>query len=137
MTSKLFMNVREKLSLCYYASSTAISPKAMMVVSCGIDSGDYEAAKEEILRQLRLCQEGQIEAHELEAARKAIMSGLDSLSDSLGAMEDFSSFQVMSGFTMDPAQYRRIVEAATPADIVPIAQKVKLDTIFFLKGAAQ
>lgn len=136
MTSKLFMNVREKLSLCYYASSAAISPKGMMVVSCGIDTGNYQTAVDEIMHQLELCQKGEIEAEELEAARKSIISGLNSLSDSIGAMEDFSSFQALSGFTLDPAEYREIVSKATIQDIARIASQVQLDTIFFLKGGA-
>ena len=51
-TSKLFMNVREKLSLCYYASSAVILRKGLMIVSSGISFENFEAAKAEILAQL-------------------------------------------------------------------------------------
>ena len=51
--SKLFLNVREKLSLCYYASSTYVRSKGILTVSSGIETADYDRAEAEILRQLQ------------------------------------------------------------------------------------
>lgn len=134
MTSKLFMNVREKLSLCYYAGSATSASKGIIIVSSGIDRENYQKTVDEILHQLKLCQDGQITAEELTAAKKAMNSSLLALQDSLGSMEDFSAFQVLSGFPLDPEDYRRAVEAVDIPQVVAVAKQVKLDTIFFLKG---
>ncbi len=134
MTSKLFVNVREKQSLCYYISSSAISTKGILTVSCGIETKDYQKAVDEILRQLSLCQEGQITEEELSAAKKAIASGLRSVDDSLGAMEEITSFHVLSKFDMDRQAYLDSVLAVTAGEVAEVAKNVRLDTIFFLKG---
>lgn len=137
MTSKLFLNVREKLSLCYYASSNLISSKGIMTVSCGIDTGNYQKAVDEILRQLQLCADGEITCQELSAAKQAILSSLSSLPDSISGMEDFSAFQVLSGFTLTRQAYMDAVAAVTIQDVAAIAAGVRLDTIYFLKGVSQ
>ena len=59
-TSKLFSNVRERLSLCYYANSTIDLHKGLLVVSSGIDFDKYDAAKDEILAQLEAMRRGEI-----------------------------------------------------------------------------
>ena len=137
MTSKLFMNVREKLSLCYYASSALISPKGILTVACGIDTANYERAKDEILHQLELCREGQITEQELDAAKKALTSSLKALGDSLGAMEDYSAFQVLTGLELNPPEYLQALKTVTAEDVAQVARQVQLDTIFFLKGVSQ
>ncbi len=134
MTSKLFMNVREKLSLCYYVGSVTSASKGIMIVSSGIDKENYRRTVDEILHQLELCRQGQITADELTAAKKAMTSSLLALQDSLGSMEDFSAFQVLSGFPLDPEDYRRAIEAVDTQQVMAAARQVKLDTIFFLKG---
>lgn len=64
LTSKLFMNVREKMSLCYYASSGTERFKGVMVVSSGVDMDKYETARKEIMAQLEACRRGEITAEE-------------------------------------------------------------------------
>lgn len=134
MTSKLFMNVREKLSLCYYASSTVFASKGVLMVSSGIDTKDYEKAKAEILAQLEECRCGEISREELDNAKKAIVSSLDTIPDSPGHMEDHHMFRILSGQPLDIAAYRAAVQAVTVGDVVAAARKVRLDTTFFLKG---
>lgn len=136
LTSKLFQNVREKLSLCYYASASIYGAKGIMLVSSGIETANYEKAKGEILRQLTACQLGEIAPEELSAAKKAICASLDTLSDSVGRMEDYAAFQTLSGFSLEPQAYREAVEAVTLSDVVWTARQVRLDTIFFLKGVS-
>lgn len=135
LTSKLFLNVREKLSLCYYASSTVYGAKGILMVSCGIDTANYEKAKDEILRQLQACQAGDVRPQELTAAKEAIFSSLKTIPDSGGRMEDFAMFRLLSGFPLEREAYRRAVEAVTVEAVRDVAGQVRLDTIFFLKGA--
>lgn len=137
MTSKLFLNVREKLSLCYYANSGMYGAKGIITVSCGIETANYEKAKNEILLQLEACQKGDISNEELESAKEAMRSSLVAIPDSTGRMEDYHMFCLLSGFTLEPKQYLEAVQKVTIQDVVEAAKQVSLDTIFFLKGAAQ
>ena len=137
MTSKLFVNVREKLSLCYYAGSGYYGSKGIVTVSSGIDECHYEQAKAEILRQLRLTAEGEITAEELSAAKSAIISGLRSVPDSPRALESFYGTLHISGRVDDLAERIAAVEAVTAEDVARCAGTVKLHTVFFLKGEAK
>lgn len=95
--SKLFMNVREKLSLCYYASSLYARSKGILTVSSGIETKDYDRALAEILHQLEAVQRGEWEDWELAAARSAMRASLQSLGDSQGAMENYYLGQAATG----------------------------------------
>ena len=134
ITSKLFRNVREKLSLCYYASSGLDRFKGVMVVSSGIDPEMYSAAKEEILRQLELCKAGDITDEEIISVRNALCTALRSSGDSLGRMEDFYLSQEIGGFSYTPEELLNSVMTVTAEQIRQAACAVRLDTIFFLKG---
>ena len=137
MTSKLFMNVREKLSLCYYAGSGYYGSKGIVTVSSGIDEANYETAKAEILRQLQLTADGEITEAELTAAKAAIISGLRSVPDAPGALENFYGTAYIAGMRYDLPGYIEAIRAVTAADVARCAAGVKLHTVFFLKGEAK
>ena len=137
MTSKLFVNVREKLSLCYYAGSAYYGSKGIVTVSSGIDECNYEKAKAEILNQLALCAAGEITDPELTAAKQAILSSLRSIPDSPSAMEGYYTTGALGGMEMDIPEYMAAVEAVTAEDVARCAASVKLHTVYFLKGAAK
>ena len=137
MTSKLFMNVREKLSLCYYASSGYYGSKGIVTVSSGIETDNYAVAKAEILRQLSLTSAGEITEAELAAAKTGIISGLRSVPDSPGALENFYGTAYIADMRYDLESYIRAVEAVTAADVARCARTLQLHTVFFLKGEAK
>jgi len=137
MTSKLFVNVREKLSLCYYAGSGYYGSKGIVTVSSGIDEGNFELAKSEILRQLALTAAGEITDAELNAARQGIISGLRSVPDGPGALENFYGTASIAGMPYDLPGYIEAVRAVTADDVARCARSVKLHTVFFLKGEAK
>ena len=137
MTSKLFMNVREKLSLCYYAGSGYYGSKGIVTVSSGIDECNYETAKAEVLRQLLLTADGQITDAELSAAKSAIISGLRSVPDSPRALEGFYGTLYLCGRTDDLRERIEAVERVTAEDVARCAGTLKLHTVFFLKGEAK
>lgn len=137
MTSKLFVNVREKLSLCYYAGSGYYGSKGIVSVSSGIDDCNYETAKAEILRQLQLTAEGQITEAELSAAKYAIISGLRSVPDAPRALENFYGTLSISGRDDDLSERIAAVEAVTAEDVARCAGTLRLHTVFFLKGEAK
>ena len=133
-TSKLFLNVREKLSLCYYASSGLMHYKDVMVVSSGVDFDKVEAARAEILAQLSACKAGQFEDWELEGARRSVVSALRSSADAQSRLEEFWLGQAVAGLSESPEDLAARVEAVTRAQVVEAAQKLALDTVYFLKG---
>ena len=132
--SKLFLNVREKLSLCYYASSGLMHYKDMMVVSSGVEFDKVDEARAEILAQLEACKANQMEDWELEGARRSVVSALRSTGDSQSRLEDFWLGQMVAGLTEDPDTLADRVEAVTREQVVAAAQKLALDTVYFLKG---
>ncbi len=135
MTSKLFLNVREKLSLCYYANAGYYASKGVVTVSSGIDEAKYETARAEILRQLALCAQGEISEAELSAAKQALISGLRSIPDSPGALERFYGTASISGMPYSLEQYRQAIQAVTAADAARVASTIEFHSEFFLKGA--
>ena len=134
MTSKLFMNVREKLSLCYAIGSGYYGSKGIVTVSAGIDSNKKDVTRSQILHQLAECQAGNITADELNAAKESVLSGLRSLHDSPGSIENFYATAALSGLQLTPRAYMDAVSAVTAADVAEAAKAVALHTTYFLKG---
>ncbi len=137
MTSKLFLNVREKLSLCYSIGSGYYGTKGIITVSAGIDVAQEETVRSEILRQLQACQDGEITQEELTAAREAVLSGLRTVHDSPGAIEGYHSTAALSGLCLDLDAYRQAVCGVQIADVVAAAKTVKLHSSFFLQGVGE
>lgn len=137
MTSKLFMNVREKLSLCYSIGSAYYGAKGIVTVSAGIDGDQEEKTRNEILRQLDACRNGDITEGELTAAREAILSALRATHDSPGAIENYYATAALSGMGMTPEVYADAVRAVTREQVAAAAKTVKLHTTYLLKGVAE
>ena len=137
MTSKLFMNVREKLSLCYYAGSGYYGSKGIVTVSSGIEADKYETARAEILRQLALTADGEITEAELSAAKQGLISGLRSVPDAPGALENFYGTAYIANMRYDLPGYIEAISAVTAEDVARCAKTVALHTVFFLKGEAK
>ena len=89
VTSKLFVNVREKRSLCYYASSAVEKFKGLMIVSSGISFDQYETARDAILAELDACRRGEITPEELESARRSLISAVRAGLDTPAALDDW------------------------------------------------
>ena len=134
MTSKLFMNIREQLSLCYAIGSGYYSSKGIVTVSAGIDSCREEEVRSQILKQLEACARGDITAEELGAAREAMLYSLRTVHDSPGAIEGYYSTAALSGLKISPAEYMSAIEAVTAQDAADAAATVRLHSSFFLKG---
>jgi predicted Zn-dependent peptidase len=134
MTSKLFMNVREKLSLCYDISSGYHGSKGIVAVCAGIDSDKDALVRREVQKQVDACIAGDVTAEELVAAKEALLSSLRTTHDSPGAIEGYYATAAISGLALDPDGYMQAVEAVTAADVARVAQTLQLHTVYFLKG---
>ena len=135
--SKLFLNVREKLSLCYYASSGYHRSKGIITVSSGIEFKNYQTAFDEILAQLRAVQDGDFEPWELGGARECLISSLQSREDSAGRMEENAIGQAATYQWESAEELIDALRAVTPERIAAAAKTVTLDTVYFLTGEGE
>lgn len=133
-SSRLFVNVRERMSLCYYASSALDKQKGVLSVSSGIENDKFEVARDEILRQLSDLQAGGLTEDELEAARRTVLTGLRAMQDSPASLQDFWMGQAVAGLSWDLEALAARVERVTRDETVEAARRVSLDTVYFLKG---
>ena len=134
MTSLLFTNIREKLSLCYDIGSGYHGSKGIVTVSAGIDCHKYDLVKEQVLAQLEICKKGAFTEAQLAAAKQALISSLQGVHDSPGSIESYYASSVLSGMNMTPAQYQAAVEQVTADQVAAAAATVTLHTDYFLKG---
>lgn len=134
MTSKLFMQVREKQSLCYDIGSSYRSSKGIVAVSAGVDCKEIDRARDEICRQLELCKKGDITQAEFVSAKEGLISSIRAVHDSPGVIEDYYMTSILSGGDLTPESYRMQVEAVTMEQVVQQAQKLRLHTEFILEG---
>ena len=133
MTSKLFMNIREKQSLCYSISSGYYGAKGILTVSAGIDCDKREQVIREVLHQLELCRSGDITEAELTAARQALLSSLRSTHDSPSAIEGYYSTSALSGVKLTPQAHMQALNAVTCSQVADAARKLTLHTTYFLR----
>ena len=132
--SKLFLNVREKRSLCYFCGSGYDETNGIITVGCGINSGDREEAQAEILCQLEEIRKGNISDAELEAAKQSIFSDCREAEDHPEDYEEFSRMARLFGGPLTIDEYRDGIERVTKEQIASAAQKTQLDAVYFLRG---
>lgn len=132
--SKLFLNVREKASLAYYASSRLEGLKGYMFVYAGIDSDKYEQALATIEEQLTDLRTGKITQDELEFTKVGIINQYRQSEDpalSGAAMQMYARY---SGRAWSVDELIAAVDRVTNEDVARIAAGVELDTIYFLRN---
>lgn len=132
--SKLFMNVREKLSLCYYCVARNIDGKGTMIVDCGVEKDNIRVAEEEILRQLADVAAGNFSEEELENTRLYIADAFRSNYDSLSDLSGWYFVQQTRGTQLSPDAVIRIIHAVTREDVIACAQSMALDTVYVLQN---
>lgn len=132
-SSKLFLNVREKLSLCYYASSIIDIRKGLLLVSSGIQLSNLDAAKAEIFAQLDAVCRGDFSEDDLRTAKAGVISDLRSIPDSQGALESFYLSQAVVGADYSPTDLAELVNEVTAEQVTAIAKSVECDQIYLLK----
>ena len=134
MTSKLFLQIREEQSLCYYANSSLDKFKGIMLVGSGIEFSNYEVARDGILQQLELCKRGEVTTEELESARSYLISALRTGNDSPGRLDDYAIGQSVAGKNGTMEDLARELQSVTLDQVVEAASTLVLDTVYFLKG---
>ena len=130
--SKLFQNVREKASLAYYAFSRLEKFKGLMLISSGIELENKDKALKIILEQMEEIKSGNISDYEFESTLKALETGLNSLKDSQMNIVDFYLSQYILGTSESLDSTLEKAKKVTRQDVIDIARKIKLDTVYFL-----
>lgn len=132
--SKLFNNVREKLSLCYYASSNIVKNKGIMFVNAGIEFENFQKAYDEILVQLDAVKNGEISELEFTSSIKAIENDLESYKDNQRMMQIYCLGQKITGTNYSIDELKEKISRVTIDDVKRVAKNVELDTVYFLAG---
>lgn len=136
-TSKLFNNVREKMSLCYYCSSFSVYEKGLMFVQSGVAMENEEKAFDAILDQLENMKKGDITDGEIENAKSDAISETVATFDYLQGIISWSFEKILVGKPFDSQQYIDSINRVTKEQIVEKFKSVELDTYYFLYGGGQ
>ncbi|WP_144376799.1 EF-P 5-aminopentanol modification-associated protein YfmF [Paenibacillus sp. FSL A5-0031] len=131
--SKLFLNVREKESLAYYAASRLDGHKGLCTIQSGIEFANYERAVAIIKEQLESMRQGNLSELEMNQTKAMISNHLRELQDSAYEMIAYDFNGVLTGKDRSAEQLLEQVQAVTAEDIVKVAEQVQLDTIYFLR----
>ena len=132
--SKLFMNVREKESLCYYCASRLDNYKGVMYVYSGIESQNYDKALKIIDEQLKDMMSGNFSEKEIDLAKKSLInSKLESMDQASGMMAHEALNKLLK-HPLSVEEWVAAVNAVTAEQVVAVAKKIKEDTVFFLTG---
>lgn len=132
--SKLFLNVREKHSLCYSIYSSLEKLKGLMLISAGIEISDYDRVLELISKELGDMKEGNISTEELTNSKKFIINNLKSLNDNLSALTNYYYSMSVQDSNRTIEDIIDIVNKVEIKDIVEIGKQIYLDTVYFLTG---
>ena len=136
-SSKLFMNVREKQSLCYYCAARHDTPKNVMFVQSGVETKDLDRTEEAILKELNDMKKGNITDDEILFAKLAMCNSYNAVADSAASMETWYLSGMLQGKLHTPEEYAERIMNITKDEIVSAAERVTLDTVYKLKGAAK
>lgn len=134
LTSKLFVNVREKLSLCYYCSAIPEPFKGIMIVTSGIEVANKQKAQDEILLQLDACKNGDITDEEIESAKMSLINAYNKNGDDAGAVKAWYFNRRLAGRSDSPADAAKAVAKVTKEQLVEAAKRITLDTVYFMRG---
>lgn len=130
--SCLFVNVREKLSLCYYCACSAIRSKAIMMVDSGVEAANEPKARAEILNQLEIMKNGGFTAEQFDSSIRNICDTVKSVGDSQEAINTWYASRVFDSSISTPEEFIAAIEAVTPEQVKQAAQAVKLHTVYSL-----
>ncbi len=132
--SKLFINVREKASLAYYASSRLESHKGLLIVMSGIENENYRQALDIIKEQFTLMQQGDFTEDELQQTKAVVKNQLLETIDVARGLVEILYHNVIAKTTITLDEWLEKTETIKKEEIVDVAKQIQLDTIYFLTG---
>jgi len=132
--SKLFSNVREKMSLCYYCQATLQRQKGVIFVRSGIETENEKKATDEILRQLELIKQGNVSEDEFNASILAVCDRINGYNDSPETISAWYFSQILEDEIQTPEYYFEKYKSVTLDGVINAAKGITLDTVFMLSS---
>ena len=132
--SKMFQNVREKNSLAYTASSSYLRQKANIFIRCGIEIDNYEKAVNLIKEQIEDMKKGDFTEQDIAQAKTNIISTVRMLPEEQDTELVYYFSQELSGYEMEYEKYIDKINSVSMNDIVDLANRIQVNTIYFLKN---
>lgn len=130
--SKLFSNVREKMSLCYYCAARCVKIKGLVTVESGVELENIEKTETAVLAELEKLQSGEITDFEFESSKKSCADSLNSFSDGQGLLDTWYSLKIFESEPLDPESLAELLKQVTKEEIIEAAKGIKLHTVFRL-----
>ena len=130
--SKLFLNVREKLSLCYYCSSRYNKAKGVIFISSGVEKEKLKEAKKEIINQLKEVKVGNFAESDLAETKMYLSQNMESISDSLSSLTSWYISQSFLGEMKSPEELIKEINEVKREKVIEVANKITLDTVYTL-----
>ena len=130
--SRLFDNVREKMSLCYYCSATSSRVKGLITVESGVEEQNTEKAEKAILEQLEIMKKGEFSDFEFSSSVKSLRDSLNSYNDSQPLLDLWYALKAVNKNLYSPEDIAEKISAVTRDEIIAAANGVKLHTVYKL-----
>ena len=132
--SKLFQNVREKASLAYTACTIYIIKKGNIIIRAGIEIENKEKALEITKQQLEAMKQGDFTEDDIDNAKKYMINGIKTVEEGQDTEITYYIGQELSDLHTSLEEYQKQIEAVTKEDIIEVANKVEINTIYFLRN---
>ena len=132
--SRLFLNVREKMSLCYYCGARLLREKGIIFIQSGIEEENYEKALSEIFNQIDVMKNGEFTDEDFESSIKALADAFKGVEDSPVAVCTFYSSQVFDNEIVSGKEYAEKICAVTREQVTECAKRVSIDSVYLLAG---
>ncbi|WP_042144713.1 EF-P 5-aminopentanol modification-associated protein YfmF [Paucisalibacillus sp. EB02] len=130
--SKLFINVREKNSLAYYASSRLESHKGLLLVFSGIAPKDYQKARDIMEEQMTAMKDGDITNDELKETKDLIVNSLLETLDHPQGIIEMLYQQVIADTRISPDQLIENIQKVTLEEVIEVGKSIEEDTVYLL-----
>lgn len=134
-SSKLFQNVREKASLAYTAGSNFMKVKNIILVRCGIEIKNYDKALKIVKEQLEQMKNDEFTDQDVEIAKKSLIDSIQTIDDEQDTEILYFFGQEFSEEPLDIQQYIERIKRITKMEVLNVAKKINIDTIYFLTNA--
>ena len=134
--SKLFTNVREKESLCYSIGVTAKYVNSLMVITAGIDAINFDKTVDLIDKQINDMKKGLFKHKDIESAKLSIKASYQEVLENPYSI--LNSYESIYYLGYDSIKKRiKMIDMVTKEDIIRVANKIKLNTIYLLEGKSK
>ncbi|MBR4072507.1 MAG: insulinase family protein [Clostridia bacterium] len=130
--SRLFSNVREKMSLCYYCSATAVRIKGLVTVDSGVEAQNFEKAQSEILNQLEIVKKGEFSDFEFESSIRSLRDSLKTYNDSQSSTDLWYALRISDEKLISPEEFALLLDNVKKDAVIEAAKGIKLHTVYRL-----